>query len=168
MTNEYLWHYTDNEYIDFAKQYIQELEQDFDYKEFINPYNEERELIGAIIEEFQYLESNLKHLLYCAVEHNIYKGNSSFDFDKYISATTIVIELKNILLDPKIAGELKTLIKFRNYIVHSHYTNDNREEKLEYFPIYLFKIYEANDYISNVVNRIIGGATHIPNIFEIK
>ena len=29
-------------------------------------------------------------------------------------------------------------------------------------------IYEADDYISNVTNRIIGGATHIPNIFEVK
>ena len=29
-------------------------------------------------------------------------------------------------------------------------------------------IYEAVDYISNVTNRIIGGATHIPNIFEVN
>ena len=168
MINEYLWQYNDDEYITFAKQYIKELKQEFDYKEFINPYSEERELVGAIIEEFQSLESNMKHLLFCAVEHNIYSGGSSFDFDKYISATTIVIELKDILIEPKIADELKSLIKFRNYIVHSHYINDKREEKLKYFPIFLFKIYEANDYISNLVNRIIGGATHIPNIFEIK
>lgn len=168
MTNEYFWHYNDDEYMAFAKQYIKELKEDFDYREFINPYNEERELIGAIIEEFQLLEQSMKYLLYCAVENNIYKGSCTFDFDKYISATTIVVELKDVLIDPKIAGELKTLIKFRNYIVHSHYTDEKRDEKLQYFPIYLFKIYEANEYISNVVNRIIGGATHIPNIFEVR
>ena len=38
----------------------------------------------------------------------------------------------------------------------------------EKFPDFLFMIFEANDYISNVINRIIGGTTHIPNIFEVK
>ena len=168
MINEFLWHYNDDEYITFAKQYIKELKQEFNYRDFITPYSEERELVGAIIEEFQYLESNLKHLLFCATEHNIYSGDASFDFDKYISATTIVIELKDILIEAEIADELKSLIKFRNYIIHSHYTNVKRKEKLEYFPIFLFKIYGANEYISNVINRIIGGATHTPNIFETK
>lgn len=39
MINEYLWQYNDDEYITFAKQYIKELKQEFDYKEFINPYS---------------------------------------------------------------------------------------------------------------------------------
>ena len=38
----------------------------------------------------------------------------------------------------------------------------------EKFPNFLFMIFEANDYIANVTNRIIGGATHIPNVFEIN
>lgn len=168
MEEKYIWHFNDDEYMLFAKQYIAELKEGFDYKNFITPYNEEREMIGRIIEEFQYLESNMKHLLQCAIRYRIYKGETYFDFSKYISATTIVSELKDTLIEPHIAEELISLIKFRNYIVHTHYVNDNREKKANYFPAFLFKIYEANDYISNVVNRIIGGATHIPNIFEVK
>ena len=60
------------------------------------------------------------------------------------------------------------LIKFRNYIIHEHYLNDNAKQIEKKFPNFLFMIYEADDYISNVTNRIIGGATHIPNIFEVK
>ena len=168
MQEKYLWHFSDEEYMKFAKQYIAELKEDFNYKDFVSPYNEERELVGAIIEEFQYLEAQIKYILFCAIEHKVYNNSTCFDLNKHIPLTTIVEELKNVLIESKIAEELKSLIKFRNYIVHSHYTDSKREEKLKSFPAFLFKIYEANDYISNVTNRIIGGATHIPNIFEVK
>ncbi len=59
-------------------------------------------------------------------------------------------------------------MKFRNYIIHSYYLDDNNSKMEKEFPNFLFMIYEAVDYISNVTNRIIGGATHIPNVFEVK
>ncbi len=59
-------------------------------------------------------------------------------------------------------------MKFRNYIIHAFYLNDNQSKIEKKLPNFLFMIFEANDYISNVTNRIIGGATHIPNIFEVK
>ena len=99
-----------------------------------------------------------------AVEKGIYKGKTKFNFDNYISASKIINELKNILISDKIAKQLLELIKFRNYLVHAHYLNDNKEKIESKFPDFLFMIYEANDYISNVTNRIIGGQ-HIFQIY---
>lgn len=59
-------------------------------------------------------------------------------------------------------------MKFRNYIIHAYYLNDNQFKMEKELPNFLFMIFEANDYISNITNRIIGGATHIPNVFEVK
>lgn len=167
MDKKYIWHYNDEEYLAFSKKYLKEFETSFNYKTYITPYNEARELIGRIIEEFQYLESCIKHLLYEAVRNGIYTGKTKFNFDNYISATKIIRSLKNILIEEKIEKQLITLIKFRNYIVHQHYLSDNAMKAEKEFPKFLFLIFEAIDYISNVTNRIIGGATHIPNIFEV-
>lgn len=168
MDNKYCWHYNEKEFLSFAEEYVKNTQIAFNYKDYITPHNEMRELLGRIIEEFQYLEACIKHLIEIAVEEKIYKGKTKFNFDNYISASRIINELKNVLIEESFAKQLISLIKFRNYIIHAHYLNDNQEKIEKKFPDFLFMIYEANDYISNVTNRIIGGATHIPNVFEVK
>ena len=103
-----------------------------------------------------------------AVEYKLYNESVKFNFDNYNSATKIVKNLTNCLIEEEISKKLINLIKFRNYIIHAHYLQDNQKENEKKFPYFLFLIFEANDYISNVTNRIIGGATHIPNIFEVN
>jgi len=168
MNNKYTWHYTDEEYMQLANEQLEVFYYHFNYKDYITPYNESRELIGRIIEEFQYLESCIKHLLEVAVENGIYSGKKYFNFDHFIQATKVIRELTNILIEDNISKELIKLIKFRNYIIHSHYISDNKEDAEKMFPHFLFSVFEAIDYISNVTNRIIGGATHIPNVFELS
>jgi len=168
MNDKYKWHYNDKEFLEFAQNHVKEFQESFNYKSYITPHDDMRELLGRIIEEFQYLESCIKHLIEIAIENKIYNGKNNLNFDNYVPATRIINELKNCLIDEKIAKELIVLIKFRNYIIHEHYLNDNSKEIEKKFPHFLFMIFEANDYISNVTNRIIGGATHIPNIFEVK
>lgn len=168
MENKYKWHYNDREFLEFAQNHVKEFQEGFNYKSYITPHDDMRELLGRIIEEFQYLESCIKHLIAVAIENKIYSGKSNLNFDNYVPATRIINELTNCLIDKNIAKELIILIKFRNYIIHEHYLNDNAKQIEKKFPSFLFMIYEANDYISNVTNRIIGGATHIPNIFEVK
>ncbi len=168
MERKFTWHFNDEEYMKFAEDNLKAFTENFNYKSYITPHNEMRELLGRIVEEFQYLESLINKLLYLAIEKNIYSGKTKFNFDNYNSASKIINNLRNILIENKIADELIALIKFRNYIVHQHYIDKNRVKNETKFPNYLFLIYEANDYISNVINRIIGGATHIPNIFEQK
>ena len=167
MNNNYIWHYTDEEYMKLANEQLESFYSHFNYKDYITPYNESRELIGRIIEEFQYLESCIKSLLKVAVENNIYTGKMHFNFDHFIQATKAIRELTNVLIDENISKELIKLIKFRNYIIHSHYISEDSKSAEKMFPYFLFSIFEAIDYISNVTNRIIGGATHIPNIFEL-
>lgn len=168
MKEKYRWHYNDKDFMDFANDYVMNAQTSFNYRDYITPHNETRELIGRIIEELQYLESCIKHLIQCAVDNNLYNGKITFNFDNYIPATKIINSLKNILIDEKIAKQLIALMKFRNYIIHAFYLNDNQSKIEKKLPNFLFMIFEANDYISNVTNRIIGGATHIPNIFEVK
>lgn len=168
MEEKYRWHYNDEEFLKYARESVNNAMLEFDYKTFITPHNETRELIGRIIEEFQYLEACIKHLIQCAVENNIYNAKTVFNFDNYIPASKIINSLKDILIDEKIAKQLLSLMKFRNYIIHSYYLDDNNSKMEKEFPNFLFMIYEAVDYISNVTNRIIGGATHIPNVFEVK
>lgn len=57
----------------------------------------------------------------------------------------------------------------RNYLVHYYFLDERKKQKeLEkQLPITLFMIFEADDYIENVTNRIIGGRTQMPNIFEV-
>ncbi len=168
MDNKYKWHFNDKDYLEFAENDVTESKNNFNYRSYITPHSEMRELIGRIIEEFQYLESCINYLIKCAIENDLYKGKVSFNFDSYTSATKIIKALKGVLIEDKIAKELLSLINFRNYIIHSHYSNENKLEMEEKFPDFLFMIIEANDYISNVINRIIGGATHIPNVFEVN
>ena len=168
MEDKFIWHYNDKEYMEFAKEYVTKFMENFNYKSYITPYNETRELVGRIIEEFQSLEGCITDLLYYAIEYGIYKGKGNFNFDNYISATKIIKSLKGILIEDKIAKQLITLVKIRNYIVHKHFVSENQAKAEKEFPNFLFMIYEAVDYISNVTNRIIGGATHIPNIFEVN
>ena len=168
MDNKYKWHFNDKDFLEFAENNVAEFKSSFNYKSYITPHSEMRELIGKIIEEFQYLESCINYLIECAIKNDLYKGNMKFNFDNYNSATKIIKALKGVLIEDKIARELLSLIRFRNYIIHSHYLNENKQKMEEKFPDFLFMIFEANDYISNVTNRIIGGATHIPNIFEVK
>ncbi len=164
--NKYCLYYNDKEFFTFAEGYVKNSKISFNYKDYINPHSEMRELLGRIIEEFQYLESCMKHLIEIAAEEKIYKGKTKFNFDNYISASKVINALKNVLIEESIANKLISLIKFRNYIIHSHYLNYNRAKIEKKFPDFLFMIYEANDYISNVTNRIIGGTTHIQNVFD--
>ena len=168
MEDKYIWHYNDKEYMEFAKKNVKMFMENFNYKSYITPYNETRELVGRIIEEFQSLECCIANLLYYAIEFGIYKGKVKFDFDNYISATKIIKNLQGVLIEDKIAKQLINLVKIRNYIVHKHFVSENKKQAEKEFPNFLFMIYETVDYISNVTNRIIGGATHIPNIFEIN
>ena len=168
MDKKYMWHYNNKEYLEFAEKYIKDFENNFNYKSYITPHDEMRELIGRIIEEFQYLEACIQYLLERAVEYKLYNESVKFNFDNYNSATKIVKNLTNCLIEEEISKKLINLIKFRNYNIHAHYLQDNQKENEKKFPYFLFLIFEANDYISNVTNRIIGGATHIPNIFEVN
>ena len=63
-----------------------------------------------------------------------------FNFDNYNSATKIIKALKGVLIEDKIARELLSLIRFRNYIIHSHYLNENKQKMEENFPDFLFMI----------------------------
>ena len=168
MDDRYKWHYNDKNFLEFAERNVIEFKNSFDYKNYITPHDEMRELVGKIIEDFQYLEACINSLIKCAIESGLYSGSIKFNFDHYNSATKTIKALKGILIEDRIAKELLSLIEFRNYIIHSHYLNDNRQNIEKEFPNFLFMIYEATDYISNVTNRIKGGATHIPNIFEVK
>ncbi len=168
MDEKYIWHFNDEEYMQWAEAQIIAFEAEFDYKDYITPHDDARELIGRILEEFQLLESCIKSLLKCAVETGIYVGKATFNFDKFIQATRIINELKGILFEEKSAEDLIELIRFRNYIVHFHYVSDDQKKAEKLFPHFLFMIINAVDYVSNVMNRIIGGCTHLPNVFELK
>ncbi len=168
MNKKHIWHFNDEEYFNFAEERVKNSIVNFNYKSYITPHSDMRELLGKVIEEFQYLESCIKTLITIAIENKLYNGNVKFNFDNYIPATKIINSLKNNLIEEYIANQLIYLMKFRNYVIHEHYLNDNQSKIEKQFPDFLFLIYEANDYISNVTNRIIGGATHIPNVFEIK
>lgn len=91
MNEKYRWHYNDEEFLEFAQEYVNNSITSFNYKDYITPHNEARELIGRIIEEFQYLESCIKYLIECAVENNLYNGKTKFDFDNYIPAQKLLI-----------------------------------------------------------------------------
>ena len=168
MEEKYCWHFNDEEFLNLARDCVNSAQTNFNYKSYITPHNETRELIGRIIEEYQYLEAGIKYLIQCAVEYKLYTGKMNLNFDNYISATKIINSLKGILIDEKIAKQLTALMKFRNYVIHAFYLTDNTSKIEKELPNFLFMIFEAIDYISNVTNRIIGGATHIPNIFEVK
>lgn len=160
--------YNEQDFLEFAEKYAQNSKLNFNYKSYIMPHSEMRELLGRIIEEFQYLELRIKELIKIAVEKNLYTGKTKFNFDNYISARTIINALKNDLIEENIAEQLKALIKFRNYTIHGLYLNSNREKIENSFPNFLFMIFEANDYITNVITRITEGTMHIPNVFEDK
>ncbi len=167
MNEKYIWHFND-EYIEWSSEYLENFKSTFDYKNYILPHSDMRELLGRIIEEFQYLEHNINHLLIIAVENNIYQGNTNFNFDNFIPSSKIINNLKGVLIEEHIAEDLIKIMKFRNYLIHEYYVKEDKSDTNEKMPLFLFMIFESIDYISNVTNRIIGGATHIPNIFEVK
>ena len=168
MDKQYSWHFNDDEYMRFAKNMVAYSIKQFNYRDFITPHDESRELIGRIIEEFQYLEALINNLLEHAIQNGIYSGKVNFNLDKFSSATKIIKALSDVLIEEQIAKELLSLIKFRNYIIHAHYLTEDSDKRAKEFPQFLYKVLSANDYVSNVINRIIGGATHTPNIFEVK
>lgn len=106
MNNKYCWHYNDDEFLTFAENYVNDMKSNFNYKNYITPHNEMRELLGRIIEEFQYLEACIKNLIEIAVANDIYKVKTKFNFDNYIVASKIVNELKNVLISDSIAKQL--------------------------------------------------------------
>jgi hypothetical protein len=153
-------------------------DSNFNYKTYINYNNEIIGLVGRIIEEFQQLEYNFKDLLKCALEKGKYKGDIDFSLE-LASARKIINSLtESHLIESIIFDKLNKLIDFRNYLIHQHYLNgktyigdgffdvSKRLEIEEKFPIFLFMIFEANDYIVNVTNRLMDKESNIPNIFE--
>ncbi len=92
MEEKYRWHYNDEEFLKYARESVNNAMLEFDYKTFITPHNETRELIGRIIEEFQYLEACIKHLIQCAVENNIYI------MQKQYSTSIITYPLRKLLI----------------------------------------------------------------------
>ncbi|MDD4211697.1 MAG: hypothetical protein PHC46_04885 [Clostridia bacterium] len=150
----------------------------FNYNSYII-HTEMSELVCKIVEEFQYLEKDIRVLLKSAVEKEIYNGHMDFTLDK-VSAKRTINALKDSLIENKIADKLIKLIEFRNYLIHEHYINskidagdgycdvDKRLEIEESFPMFLFMIFEARDYLSNVINTTKGIVSKIPNIFEVE
>lgn len=141
MDNKYKWYFNNNDYLEFAENNVTEFKSSFNYKSYITPHSEMRELIGEIIEEFQYLESCINYLIECAIENDLYKGNIKFNFDNYNSATKIIKALNGVLIEDKIARKLLSLIRFRNYIIHSHY----HEYRFDIDPVNVrHRIYATN------------------------
>ncbi|MDE7406046.1 MAG: hypothetical protein K2M89_04165, partial [Clostridiales bacterium] len=106
MEDKYCWHYNDEDFISFAEEYVENLKNSFNYKSYITPHDEMRELLGRVIEEFQYLEASIKSLIEIAVEKGIYKGKIKFNFDNYIAVSKIINQLKNVLISEPIAKQL--------------------------------------------------------------
>ncbi len=165
MNNNYIWHYTDEEYMKLVNEQLKSFYSHFNYKDYITPYNESRELVGRIIEEFQPLEHSIKSLLQIALEKKLYT-RKNFNFDNYIQASKIINELSESLIDKKTAKLLIEIIKFRNYIIHEHFISTDREKAEKAFPHFLFLVFEAEDYINNMINRISGKNESIRNIFD--
>ena len=51
MDNKYKWHFNDKDYLEFAENNVTEFKSSFNYKSYITPHSEMRELIVKIIEE---------------------------------------------------------------------------------------------------------------------
>ena len=157
------------DFLKFAKESVKKSPVNFTYQSYIAPHSEMRELLGKIIQEFQYLEKRMNDLIKFAVEKNIYKGETKFNLDDYIPASRIINGLRENLIDNEIADKLLAIIKFRNYVIHEYYLHDDCFEIENSFPDFLFMIFEANDYIENAINKITGnGVVHIRNVFDTK
>lgn len=63
MDNKYKWHFNDKDLLEFVENNLTEFKNSFNYKSYITPHSEMRELVGRIIEEFQYLESCINYLI---------------------------------------------------------------------------------------------------------
>ena len=161
MNSKKIWQFTEEETIRLTNK-MQSFH--FDYKNYIIPYNESRDLIGRIVEEFQSLESFINSLLKKVTSKNI---NQTFNFDKCQSATNTIKKLKaNHIVTEEIANQLINIIKFRNYIIHEHFTDNNRNEAEKFFPLFLFLIFEAEDYIRNQIDKLEGKTIAIRNVFD--
>lgn len=169
MDKQYFQNFNEKEYIEFSKKFVEEMKKGFNYRVYLVKNDEMRELYVRIIEEFQFLERAIKGLIKVAVRNDIIQLKDNFNLDNYISSTKIINKLTDVLIDKKIGEQLKQLINMRNYLVHYYFLDERKKQKeLEkQLPITLFMIFEADDYIENVTNRIIGGCTQMPNIFEV-
>lgn len=169
MDKQYLQNFNVKDYIEFSKNLVEEMKKEFNYRAYLVKNDEMRELYVRIIEEYQFLERAIKGLIKVAVRNDIIQLKDNFNLDNYISSTKIINKLTDVLIDKKIGEQLKQLINMRNYLVHYYFLDERKKQKeLEkQLPITLFMIFEADDYIENVTNRIIGGRTQMPNIFEV-
>lgn len=157
------------EFLQFVENNKVEYEENFNYKQYILPHNDMRELLGKIIEDLQCLEARLNHLAMCAYKSQCYGRKIKFNFDNRNSTSNIIKELKGKIIDDKNAEKLLVIIRFRNYIIHSYYLHKNRNEVEKVFPTFLCIIYEVCDYIDNLINILENNdAVHIPNIFDDK
>lgn len=169
MDKQYSQNFNEKDYIEFSKNFVEEMKKEFNYRVYLVKNDEMRELYVRIIEEYQFLERAIKGLIKVAVRNDIIQLKDNFNLDNYISSTKIINKLTDVLIDKKIGEQLKQLINMRNYLVHYYFLDECKKQKeLEkQLPITLFMIFEADDYIENVTNRIIGGRTQMPNIFEV-
>ena len=156
------------DFLKFAKENAKKSPTDFTYQSYILPHNDMRELLGKIIESFHSLEKDMNDLLKLAVDKGTYHGNRKFNFDEYISASNIIKNLKDDLIkSDEITDKLLSIIKFRNYVIHEYSLHDNRFQIEESFPDFLCMIFEVNDYIQNLINKVSGSnAVYIRNVFD--
>ncbi|MCH5153968.1 MAG: hypothetical protein J1F71_02015 [Clostridiales bacterium] len=56
MDKKYCWHYSDDEFLTFAENYVNDTIRTFNYKNYITPHNEMRELLGRILRSFNILK----------------------------------------------------------------------------------------------------------------
>lgn len=155
------------DFLKFAKENAKKSPTNFTYQPYILPHNDMCELLGKIIEAFQCLERDIKNLLKLAMGKGIYHGKNEFNFDKYSAANIIDSLRKDLIKNNEIADKLILIIRFRNYVIHEYTLHNNRSQIEESFPDFLCMIFEVNDYIQNLINKVSGSnAVHIRNVFD--
>jgi len=111
MENKNVWHFNDDDFMKYAQDYVSSSINGFNYKTYIIPHSEMRELLKRTIEEFQHLEACIKDLITIAVDNKLYVGKAEFNFDNYVPASKIIKSLSNNLIEEKIANQLIKLMK---------------------------------------------------------
>lgn len=87
MDKQYSQNFNEKDYIEFSKNFVEEMKKEFNYRAYLVKNDEMRELYVRIIEEYQFLERAIKGLIKVAVRNDIIQLKDNFNLDNYISST---------------------------------------------------------------------------------
>lgn len=104
MDKQYSQNFNEKDYIEFSKNFVEEMKKEFNYRAYLVKNDEMRELYVRIIEEYQFLERAIKGLIKVAVRNDIIQLKDNFNLDNYISSTKIINKLTDVLIDKKSAN----------------------------------------------------------------